>query len=101
MSLGEKPQVHAQCKDDSHSIEPESDPESDDAVTPKTPTVKKMVDHKLSDRSTDEEMMELDGEMSEAEDRDSPQYTSASSEDEEYHAPAPSGSRLIIKRMKD
>ena len=53
-----------QSKDNSLSIEPEGDPESDDAVIPKTPTAKKMVEPKLSDRSTDEEMIESDEKMS-------------------------------------
>ena len=49
-----------------HSRDQESD--SDDAVTSKT-----------------EEIIQSDGDTSESEDRDSPQYTNASSDDEENH----------------
>ena len=40
-----------------------------------------MVEFKISDRTTDDEMIKSDAELSES--NDSPQYTSASSEDEE------------------
>ena len=74
-----------QSRKNSHSIEQVSDPISDDAVTSKTPTARKQIDLRLSDRSTDEEIIKSDGETSMAGERDSPQYMSASSDDDEDH----------------
>ena len=57
--------------------------DSDEAVTPKTPIASKIKDLIPSDRSTDEEIIKSDEESNLSDERDSPLYTSASSDDNE------------------
>ena len=80
-----------------YPVDQRIDAESDDAVTSKTPTVKRQKDLRLSHRSTDEEMIRSDGDMSASEELDNPQYTSASSDGEEIeqNKNAPSKGRKV------
>ena len=78
---GPKP-TSKQNDKNTHSNEQES--ESGDVVNPKTPTVNKK-NLILSERFTDEETIKPDEDTSMSEERDSPQYTSASSDDHKNH----------------